>query len=159
MRPTQDDIDLESSSTKGLSCEFSEAFKHIFEFVDLRTFGGPTSCPIDGSHADEVNICRQASVYARGERYGIAGLKETALQKFEHSAEVSWQTDTLCKDVKIVFTSKVGRDQGLRKRASSFAIPSPKVALSNHGVAPELLVMLCKTFSYRVMSDCSYTST
>ena len=55
------------------------------------------------------NTCLNAS-----EKYGIAGLQEAALQEFEHSAEVSWETDTLWEAVKIVFTSTIGRDQGLR---------------------------------------------
>jgi hypothetical protein len=114
LRSTQDETDLESDGTKDLSCDDPEAVKHMFDFMYLHTYGSPKSCSDGGTPADAMDISLHASIYALGEKYGIAGLKEASLQKFEHSAEVSWKTDAFCKAIKIVFTSTADHDKGLR---------------------------------------------
>jgi hypothetical protein len=114
LRSTQDDINPESTGTEDLSCDDPEAVKNMFDFMYLHTYGSPTSCSNGGTPADAVDLCLHASIYALGEKYGIAGLKEASLQKFEDSAEISWKTDAFYEATKIVFTSTADHDKGLR---------------------------------------------
>jgi hypothetical protein len=86
----------------------------MFDFIYLHTYGSPKSCADSGTPTDALDVSMHASIYALGEKFGIAGLKEASLQKFEHSAEVSWKTHALCEAIKIVFTSTADHDKGLR---------------------------------------------
>jgi hypothetical protein len=114
LRCTQDDVNPESSDTEDLSWDGPKAVKNMFEFMYLHTYGSPTSCSNADATADAEDLCLHASIYALGKKYGIAGLKETSLQKFEDNTEVSWKIDAFYETIKIVFTSTTDHDKGLR---------------------------------------------
>lgn len=114
LRSTKDDVGLEFSDTENLGCENPEAVKSMFGFMYLLTYGGSTSCSDDDTPADAQDLCLHANVYALGEKYGIATLKDVSLQKFAQSARGFWKSDAFRNAVMIVFTSTPDHDKGLR---------------------------------------------
>ena len=60
------------------------------------------------------NMIIHAKVYAIAEKYGIQGLKSTAISKFENEARKFWETDEFLQAVTEIYTSTVDIDRGLR---------------------------------------------
>lgn len=79
----------------------------------LHIYKSPMRCSDDGVVGGE-GLCLHANVYALGEKYGIAGLKEASLEKFEESAQTFWKSKAFRDAVKIVFTSTADHDNALR---------------------------------------------
>lgn len=86
----------------------------MFDFMYLHGYGGQASSSDNDSSTDEQELCLHANVYALGEKYGVATLKEASLQKFEKDAQTSWKSSAFRDAVKIVFTSTAEHDKGLR---------------------------------------------
>ncbi|KAI7459835.1 hypothetical protein KC367_g8948 [Hortaea werneckii] len=90
------------------------AVKCMFEFIYLHEYGvGPLKLDNDAT-ARRDELCLHANVYALGEKYEIAAMKETSLRKFADKAESSWNSEDFRNAVKIVFTTTVKQDSNLR---------------------------------------------
>lgn len=62
----------------------------------------------------KLGLALHAQVYALAEKYAIEGLKSVALEKFKKDAESNWSSQVFLDAAKIVYTSTVGSDRGLR---------------------------------------------
>ncbi|KAI7215537.1 hypothetical protein KC365_g13539 [Hortaea werneckii] len=90
------------------------AVRCMFEFMYLHDYGvGPLKLDNDAT-ARRYELCLHANVYALGEKYEIAAMKEASLRKFADKAESSWNSEDFRNAVKIVFTTTVKQDSNLR---------------------------------------------
>ncbi|KAL2005190.1 hypothetical protein VTN00DRAFT_3040 [Thermoascus crustaceus] len=81
----------------------------------------------DKGAEEEAPSLLNAQIYAIGEKYGIHGLKGLALKKFERAIENSWQNNTFCSVIILIYNSTHQGDRGLRDAVT-------KVACQNAGI-------------------------
>lgn len=86
----------------------------MFEFIYLHDYGVTPLSPDKDVVNPNVELCLHANVYALGEKYEIAAMKEASLRKFEDKAESSWDSEDFRDAVKIVFTTTADQDRDLR---------------------------------------------
>lgn len=86
----------------------------MFDFIYLHDYGVTASPSDDEVSASGHGLCLHANVYALGEKYEIAAMKEASLQKFKDDAETSWNGEDFRNAMEIVFTSTADQDKGLR---------------------------------------------
>jgi hypothetical protein len=86
----------------------------MFEFIYLHDYG-VTPLGFDNDvAAHKVELCLHANVYALGEKYEVAAMKEVSLLKFVEKAESFWSSKDFRNAVKIVFTTTADQDRDLR---------------------------------------------
>lgn len=91
-----------------------DAVNCMFEFIYSHDYGIRPLELDNEVTAHKVDLCLHANVYALGEKYEIAALKEASVRKFAERAESSWNSEDFRNAVKIVFTTTADQDKDLR---------------------------------------------
>ena len=60
------------------------------------------------------NLVLHANLYVLADKYGIHGLMDIALKNFRHEAEKYWEHDDFPQAMRVVYTSTLDHDQGIR---------------------------------------------
>jgi hypothetical protein len=114
LEPRRHGCSQESDEAEDFSHDDPEAVKCMFDFIYSHDYGVTTPPTENTLSADDHGLCLHANVYALGEKYQIAALKEAALKKFEGAVETSWSSEDFRNSVRIVFTSTAHQDKGMR---------------------------------------------
>ncbi|KAF4946276.1 hypothetical protein FGADI_11302 [Fusarium gaditjirri] len=98
--------------------EYDDNFKRILEAHGYRFVGRrrveDEVLKLGALIGTPSNLCLFAKAYALGEKYGIPGLKEIALKKFELLTEGYPKTEDFRLAVEEVYTSTIDQGRGLR---------------------------------------------
>jgi hypothetical protein len=114
LKPKTRGCSQEVEDVEELGHDDPEALKCMFEFIYLHDYG-VTPLGFDNDvAAHKVELCLHANVYALGEKYEVAAMKEVSLLKFVEKAESFWSSKDFRNAVKIVFTTTADQDRDLR---------------------------------------------